>query len=290
MTDLFDCRRTGFSQSGEEGVIHHIMELLGRDKGLCCEFGAWDGIHLSNTRQLMLDGWRGLMIEADPVRYEDLIATYPPGSSGAVCACALVDNGNNSLAKIAARSGITDRFDLVSIDIDGLDFEVFETLAEFDRPPLLVCVEVGNMHHPDKAKRLPREIAMKGPGQPLALFIEQGRRLGYRLVCYVGVNAFFLHADAGLEKELPTISARDAHRLMFPLIAEDQFFREWSYLCNLGMEAPYYRFDNPLFSRKALGISRTRALQLRMSRRLPRLRNALLGAASRAYRTIGARR
>src|SRR5712664_1381422 len=135
MKTLFDYRENGHSQSGEEGILVRIMDILGKDTGLCCEFGAWDGIHLSNTRRLMERGWRGLMIEAEPDRFQDLLKTYPAGSK-AVSVCAYVDDAENSLPKIAARSWLSERFDLVSIDIDGLDFEVFSTIDQFAKPPL----------------------------------------------------------------------------------------------------------------------------------------------------------
>ena len=92
------------------------MEILGKETGLCCEFGAWDAIHLSNTRRLMEHGWRGLMIEADHGRFEDLLKTlsnllkrfrFAPSWTA-----------ENSLAKIAARAGIEDRFDPASMSTD----------------------------------------------------------------------------------------------------------------------------------------------------------------------------
>ena len=55
------------------------------------------------------------MIEADSDRFKDLLKTYPASSETAVCS--LVDDGENSLVKIAARDSIDDRFDLVSIDL-----------------------------------------------------------------------------------------------------------------------------------------------------------------------------
>jgi hypothetical protein len=192
---LFEYRDAGYSQSGEEGLLVRIMEILGRDYGLCCEFGAWDGIHLSNTRRLMERGWRGLMIEADQDRFQDLLKTYP-ASSNAVSVCAFVDDADNSLATIAARAGINDRFDLISIDIDGLDFQIFSTLDQFPKLPLVICVEVHTCHRPDDTKPVPIEIAAKGCGQPLGRFVERGREIGYRLVSFIGTNAIFVHTDA----------------------------------------------------------------------------------------------
>lgn len=262
MKTLFDYRYLGYSQSGEEGIIVRIMDIVGVTRGLCCEFGAWDGIHLSNTRKLMENGWRGLMIEGEQSRYEDLVKTYPEGS-GAISVCALVGTGKNSLAKISRRACIHERFDLVSIDIDGLDFEVFESLAEFDYPPLVVVVEVHACHRPEDVTPIPREIAQRGIGQPFGLFLKVANKMNYRLVSFIGTNAVFVHCDAGHDRELPTLSGQDAARQNLERIHDNKFAREYIFLCNIGKQGPMYKFDNPLFSRKSLGISPVRAAWLR---------------------------
>lgn len=262
MKKLFDYRDLGYSQSGEEGLLLRIMEILGKDRGLCCEFGAWDGIHLSNTRRLMERGWRGLMIEADSGRFEDLLKTYPP-SSRAISVRALVDSGENSLAKIAARSGINDRFDLVSMDVDGLDYQIFSTLDEFHEPPLVVCVEVHTCHKPDDITPVPVEIAQKGCGQPMGRFVKRGQEMGYRLISFIGTNAIFIHADANQNAELPTMTAAQAVEQNLSVIRENKFAREYLYLCNLGKQPPHYKFNNPRFSRRSLGIGPLQAARLR---------------------------
>ena len=41
------------SQNGEDGVIAEILDRLPELDRWCVEFGAWDGVHLSNTRHLI---------------------------------------------------------------------------------------------------------------------------------------------------------------------------------------------------------------------------------------------
>ena len=267
MKTLFEYHEPGYSQAGEEGLLLRIMAILGKPTGLCCEFGAWDGIHLSNTRRLMESGWRGLMIEADRNRFKDLLKTYP-ASSSAVSVCAFVDDQENSLAKIAARAGISDRFDLVSIDIDGLDFQIFSTLHQFQQPPLVICIEVHTCHRPDDTVPVPIEVAQKGCGQPMGRFVLHGREMGYRLVSFIGTNAIFVHADAGHELEIPTITATEAARQNLGLIKQNKFAREYLYLCNIGKQQPHYKFNNSMFSRRSLGIGLFRAAELRLTNKV----------------------
>ena len=48
-------RKNFFSQNGEDGVISEILKRLNlkSKEKWCCEFGAWDGIHGSNTFNLV---------------------------------------------------------------------------------------------------------------------------------------------------------------------------------------------------------------------------------------------
>jgi hypothetical protein len=207
-------------------------------------------------------GWRGVMIEPDAERFGQLCATYPSGSS-AICVRSFVNTGENSLARIAGRSGIYERFSFVSIDIDGSDYEVFSSLAEFQHPPMVVCVEAHTCHRPDDLDPVPAEIASKGPGQPIARYAEVGARMGYRLVCFIGTNAIFMHRDAGCAEVIPTLTPVQAALQNLEIVRENKFGREYLYLCNLGKVQPFYKFKNPMFSSRSLGIDPFRAAQLR---------------------------
>jgi hypothetical protein len=119
--DLFDYRMVTFSQNGEENVIARVFEVIGAGNKLCCEFGAWDGIHLSNTRSLILDGWSALLIEGDPDKFAQLASNYA-NNPQVVLESTFVDDGKDGLANILERKGLADRrLDLLSIDVDGLD-------------------------------------------------------------------------------------------------------------------------------------------------------------------------
>lgn len=65
--DFESAEHSVFSQYGEDGVIEEIFRRIEPGPKYAVEFGAGDGISLSNTRNLMLNhGWGGLLIEGDP--------------------------------------------------------------------------------------------------------------------------------------------------------------------------------------------------------------------------------
>jgi hypothetical protein len=249
---LLDYSRDEYSQSGDDGIIERIFSVVSDRPGVCCEFGAWDGIHLSNTRALVLRGWRGVMIEADSAKFAELQQNYADNSN-VICIRSEIDDGDNRLDGVLERAGVTDRLDFLSVDIDGLDYYVLESLT---MRPLCISVEVNAGHRPDTHELVPREVAAENVGQPLGAFVRLAGERGYRLIGYSG-NAFFLHEDAGAEEELPAVGAVEAYEECLGRLAQEQ--REWLHRANLGLEQSPHRFKNPYLSRKSLGIPAGRA-------------------------------
>ena len=259
--DLLDHAANRFSQNGEDGVIARLFELIGTESRAACEFGAWDGIHFSNTRALLLDGWSGVMIEADPAKYEQLVKTYADRDD-VWCLNAMVGTGENSLPELLRRAGAPTELDLLSIDIDGLDYEVFETM---EMRPRAVVVEVNAGHPPDTDTPVPRDVAANNVGQPLARFVALGQRLGYRFVAYTG-NAIFVRSD--IEAGPPAISPVDAYERFLAGLSDDE--KHWLFRVNHGLATPFHRYGNERLSARALGIPRAEAAKLTVTGLLSR--------------------
>jgi hypothetical protein len=101
---------------------------------------------------------------------------------------------------------------------------------------------------------VPHEMARQNIGQPLAAYVEKARQLGYRLICYLDVNAFFLANDVGAEGDLPTVETEDAWVRAMELSKQSAAKAEYLYMRNRGMIYSLYQFNNPIFTADYLGI------------------------------------
>jgi hypothetical protein len=149
MIDLKKYKKNYFSQNGEDGVLEKIFELIGVKNKWCVEFGAWDGKYLSNTyNYISKSNWSAVLIESDIKKFEELKNSmsiyeeiYPINS--------LVGNkGESKLDNILQKTPIPKDFDLLSIDVDGNDYAIWEALDEY--LPRVVVIEVDSTYLPNK--------------------------------------------------------------------------------------------------------------------------------------------
>jgi hypothetical protein len=255
--NFLDYKRNVYSQNGEDGIIDSIFNIIGFESYQCCEFGAWDGIHFSNTRNLILKGLSCIMIEGEDAKFNELVQNYHDFPN-VICINKNVDTKDNKLKKILIEAEINnlDQMDFLSIDIDGLDYEIFESL-NFN--PRVICVEINAGHEPDSLDRLNPETACNNIGQPFGLFCITAHKLNYGLVGYSG-NAFFVRKDILKGKNIDELSNEEAY-LNF-LKALNSEAKEWLYLVSLGLVPPYYRYSNRFLNETILEISKNRTKKL----------------------------
>ena len=126
ISPLLAYRKNVTSQCGEDGIIAHLANIIGLPNHHCVEFGAWDGKHYSNCYNLIINNsWNGVLIEANNEKYAELVRTYR-GYTNAITVNNFVDfEGPNSLDNILIGCQVPRDFGLLSIDIDGNDFYIW---------------------------------------------------------------------------------------------------------------------------------------------------------------------
>lgn len=181
--------RNVVSQFGEDGIIEEIFARIGDGATYCVEFGAWDGKHLSNTWNLWHNlGWSAVLIEGHEERFETLrqeTHAFPKVTAVNVYVAA---SGEHNLDRILSDCGAPSNFDLLSIDIDGDDYYVFESLRNF--LPRLVILEFN--------PTIPPELdIVQSPGEYFGASARAMVRLaetkGYTLACMTETNCFFVN-------------------------------------------------------------------------------------------------
>jgi hypothetical protein len=187
-------RKNITSQCGEDGLIEKILEIIGMTNKWCVEFGAWDGKEFSNSWALINNhGWNSVLIEANQKKFRELEGYYA-GNDKAITVNALVDvnAGNNSLDAILAHTPIPADFDFLCIDIDGCDWHIWDSLANYH--PRLVLIEF-NPSIPNHVSFVQDKDMNVNQGSSLRAMIELGKKKGYELVATTEWNAFFVKAS-----------------------------------------------------------------------------------------------
>jgi len=185
--NLLDSRRDEYSTIGNDGIIEHILDIVNIKKGMFVEFGAWDGKWTSNCRKLFEEGWKGIFIECDGGKYGKLKKNYKLCRE-ITCLHKKVGFNKESFDNIVRGYLKKKKIDFCSIDVDGLDVEIFETFEQY--LPEVVCIESGFILPPYR-KRVPSRISRRTIQQSLNVTIRAFEKKGYKIVC-AGINCFFV--------------------------------------------------------------------------------------------------
>ena len=191
MIDLLDYRKNVFSFEGEDGIIEKIFDILKTKNGYFCEFGAWDGIHGSNTRVLLEKGWKGVYIEAQTERFFECCQNTKQFNNNVICLNNIVSYTEESkkLDSILKDTFLPSDFDLLSIDIDSCDYQVWDSLSKYK--PKLVIIEIDSSHKDDI------ESIYESQKNTTTSFMSMNNlasKKGYKLLCSTG-NMFFIRND-----------------------------------------------------------------------------------------------
>ena len=202
-THLATHARNVTSQNGEDGIIARIFELIGARNKWCVEFGASDGQYLSNTWDLINNqAWSAVLAEGSEERAARAAERYA-GRVGEVFVQPIFVgwHDSNRLDAILWETPIPRDFGLLSVDIDGNDWHVWQAVARYR--PRLVFIEF-NPSCSNRFYFVQDADPAVNQGASLLAFIELAKFKGYELAATTYANAFFV-----LKEEFPKLSISD---------------------------------------------------------------------------------
>ena len=187
------------SQNNEDGIINFIFSELQLDKLNFVEIGF--DFYQNNSLSLLKKSKKGLFIDGDEKKVlilKNIVKILYPRKNLIVQNHLVdVDNINNLIKQNFEAS---DEVDFLSIDVDGMDYYLFESI---DFSPKLICIEYNfwfgkNLKcvAPYK-KNYKAESLSEYVGSSLRALIELAKLKGYHLIALESncVNAFFIRDD-----------------------------------------------------------------------------------------------
>lgn len=181
------------SLTGEDGIIEYVIEKLPEKNEWCVEFGAWDGVYASNTYNLIKNkSWKGVLIEPNKFKYNELVINYNNSKNVFLINKFVGYQSPDSLDNILNGIDIPNNFDLLSIDIDGNDYHIWESIHIYE--PKVVVIEF-NPSIPNNIEFIQNRDIYINQGSSLLALINLGKKKGYELIAITDNNAFFIKQE-----------------------------------------------------------------------------------------------
>ncbi len=177
-----------YSQYGEDGIIQYLIDVLQLSNKQCCEIGM-SGIVFSNTYNLVENyNWYGVYVEKNKEELDKV-------KLGIHINLEVEKTGINSIDNILKNTKLDKNFDILSIDIDGIDYYIWDGLSTYE--PNVVIIEINPFLGYDV------DYINRGSifSSSFKSVVELGNRKGYTLVCMTG-NLIFVKTNLLTNTEL----------------------------------------------------------------------------------------
>lgn len=228
-----------FSQFEEDGKLLYIFALIGMPHKTFLDIGADDGVNSNCANLYFHFGWNGVFIDGNKQainRGRHFYNRYPhPYYPPPVFVHGMVKRDN--VNQLVAAGGLSGEIDLLSIDIDGNDYWIWDALDVVS--PRVVIIETHvefGMHN----VVVPYDADYVYPGKhpdyhgasPVAM-VKLADKKGYRLVGAndLGFNFIFIKKGLG-EAVLPTVAVESvlAHPRTKASFAKFEAIKDMPYL------------------------------------------------------------
>jgi hypothetical protein len=223
--DLAGIGFSAYSQADEDGLLLAVFAVVGMGRRLCVEICAGTGNECNAANLLLHHGWYGLLVDGNVEHVAQGRRFFERHPNTAIFPPVYVHSWvtRENVNELVAGAGFTGEIDLLSLDMDGMDYWVWEALTVIQ--PRVVILEYSDILGPDRSITVPYDpnfYAYKHPttngmpnycGASLRAFTKLATKKGYRLVgCNsLGYNAIFVRNGLG-ETALPCVEIETCFR------------------------------------------------------------------------------
>jgi hypothetical protein len=206
VSGLFEVEFCAFSQWGEDGILDWLVERLGDVPPVFIEFGVEDYREANTGLLLQLRNWRGLVLDGSLRHINNIKRQNIYWRHNIEAKHAFIDSGN--INQLISEAGLSGEIGIMSIDIDGNDYWVWDKIAVVD--PVIVVCEYNAVFGDKYALTVPYRADFQRTkahhsnlyfGASLPAMIAMGSDKGYTFVgtTSTGCNAFFIRNDRSQE-------------------------------------------------------------------------------------------
>lgn len=175
-----------YSQFGEEPLWDFIFGKIGVTNKFLVDFGAGGlGCEMSNSRSLIERGWKGLRMDGEPDPDTDIKKEFIT---------------KENIIELFKKYNVPQEFDFLSIDVDGNDYWILDTLLD-EYAPRVICAEFNGTIAKDVSKAMKYNPNHSwGENDYYGFSFEAGKKLGhkhdYAVVHQVNTtNMYFIRKD-----------------------------------------------------------------------------------------------
>jgi hypothetical protein len=205
-----------FSQFGEDGILQYLIWKLSPLPESFVEFGVGNYTEANTLFLLMHDNWRGLIMDRSASDIQSVLERPIAWRHDLRAVPALIHREN--INELIESNGMSGEIGVLSIDIDGIDYWVWERIDVVQ--PVVVVVEYNSVFGTSRAVTVPYDPNFDRTrahysnlywGCSLPALCHLAERKGYLFVGSnsAGNNAFFVRR--GRQRDLESITAEEGY-------------------------------------------------------------------------------
>lgn len=238
-----DIKTTGFknfSQFEEDGLLLYVLSMIENVQPIFFEFGSDDGINSNSANLHFNHDWTGLFIDANSKAIERGRYFFKKHGNQKVKAPVFLESliTRENINELILSGGLKGEIGLMSIDIDGNDYWVWESIKVIS--PQVVIIETHNEFGLNDIV-VPYDANYVYPGKhpdyhgasPVAM-TNLANSKGYRLVGCNELGFNFIFVKDGLARELPEVTVESVLTHPSNQEAQTKFeaIKDWDYVWN----------------------------------------------------------